>query len=315
MSSHITVLLKEAVDALHVAPQGVYVDATLGAGGHTREILKRLGADGTLVSFDADPTAIESFVESDTKARHILKQANFKNLDQMLSSVGVNKVDGILADLGWRTEQFTEGNRGFSFANDEPLLMTYGDPKDYAFTAADIVNDWKEEDIANVIYAYGEERAARKIAKAIVSARTTASLVTAKQLATVIETVVRRRPGTKIHPATKTFQALRIAVNDELDVLETFIDHAFHRLSSGGYLAIISFHSLEDRIVKHRFRSLGTEQHAVLVYKKPLVPSPEETKANPRARSAKLRVLQKHDTTKDQSNSISPGASGRGPLN
>jgi len=190
-------------------------------------------------------------------------------------------------------EQFAQGGKGFSFQVSEPLYMTYGNPADYAFTAHDVVNDWKEEDRANVIYAYGEERQARKIAKAIVEARAEATIVSSGQLAEIITKVIKKNPRVRIHPATKTFQALRIVVNDELDVVETFIAEAFSLLEPQGRLAIITFHSLEDRVVKHRFRSLRDNGQGLLVTKKPVIASVDELTNNPRARSAKLRIIEK----------------------
>lgn len=298
MDRHITVMLHEAVDSLNVTPDGVYVDATLGRGGHTDLLLSRLSESGTLLSLDADPTAIDAYKdEHEVSKKHQLVHANFKELANTLSSHNFHTVDGILADLGWRTEQFTQGGRGFSFNSEEPLYMTYGQPEDYPFTAKDVVNEWAEEDIANVIFAYGEERAARRIAKAIVERRTESPIETASDLAALVAETVKKNPRSRLHPATKTFQALRIVVNDELDVLESFIDQAIAHLRPGGRLAIITFHSLEDRIVKHKFRAYATQGQVALVNKKPMVPSDEEVKENPRARSAKLRVLEKHEST------------------
>jgi 16S rRNA (cytosine1402-N4)-methyltransferase len=203
-------------------------------------------------------------------------------------------VDAILADLGWRTDQFTDGGKGFSFNAEEPLLMTYGDPDKYIFTAHDIVNSWEEENIADVLYGYAEERHSRRIAKAIVEARNKSEIKTANQLAKIINDAV---PGFyksgRIHPATKTFQALRIAVNDEFGTLEKFISSALDSLTEDGVLAIISFHSLEDRIIKLRFREAVKTGNYILVNKKPVSASREELLQNPRARSAKLRVIKK----------------------
>lgn len=292
---HITVLRTEAVNALEVRADSVVVDATLGAGGHSTEILTKLGSGGTYIGLDADPTAI-------TAARDLLQgeatmhfiHRNFSQLHVVLEELGIAHVDAILADLGWRTEQFTTEGRGFSFNDTKGLAMTYGGADDHLFTAADIVNGWVEEDIANVIYGYGEERYARRIAKAIVEARTSKEFTHAAELASCIAGAVPAvyRYG-KTNPATKTFQALRIAVNDEFAVLEQFIAAAWAVLSPGGRLAIISFHSLEDRIVKHSFRTLTHDQQGVLVTKKPITPTTEEVQQNPRARSAKLRVIQK----------------------
>lgn len=297
MSSHITVLRTEAVSALNIQPKGVIVDATFGAGGHSEAIASALGANGTLVALDVDPTAFTGAAErfaAYAPTTHFLT-GNFSDIDTHLQSVGVTAVDGILADLGWRTEQFEESGKGFSFSKDEPLLMTLGEPDDYVCTAGDIVNEWDEADIANVIYAYGEERAARRIAGAIVAARKETPITTAAQLADIVEAAMPRRGNhhKKIHPATKTFQALRIAVNDEFAHLERFIAASIDLLAPGGRLAIITFHSLEDRIVKHAFRDLAHDQVVTRITKKPIISEAGERDSNPRARSAKLRVVEK----------------------
>lgn len=295
---HVTVLKKEAVDGLALKKSATVVDATLGAGGHTSEILKLLDKDGTLIAFDADQSALDALSgELHGDARIILKNENFRNIDAALTEEGISTVDAILADLGWRMEQFEHGGKGFSFQYDEPLLMTFGDPQNedaYAFTAKDILNDWSEESIANVLKGYGEERFAKRIARKIVEVRESAPLETSGQLVEVITSAVPKFYQTgKVHPATRTFQALRIAVNDELAALENFIEKSFSLLSSGGRLAIITFHSIEDRIVKHAFRTLADEQGGTLITKKPIIASKEELAANPRARSAKLRIIQK----------------------
>jgi 16S rRNA (cytosine1402-N4)-methyltransferase len=292
---HITVLQSEAVNALALRPASVVVDATLGAGGHAREILKVLGKNGRYIGFDADVLAIEAAKGSLKGVATIdLVHANFRQLDEVLAARRIETVDAILADLGWRTDQFIEAGRGFSFNDEVGLAMTYGDARDYAFTAYDIVNDWDEGDIANVIYAYGEEHYSRRIAKAIIEARTKGPIKTGKELASIIEAAVPAayRRG-KTHPATKSFQGLRIAVNDEFEALELFIKSAFIHLAPGGRLAIITFHSLEDRIVKLAFKAFEHDQKGVLVTKKPIIASEAELKMNPRARSAKLRVIEK----------------------
>lgn len=296
MNHHLTVLLTEAVDALNIQTDGTYIDVTLGAGGHSEEILKRLTSRHRFIGIDADSTAIEAFTQAGlpkTKASVELVCRNFKAINDVVTEKNCTNVRGILADLGWRMEQFSGSGKGFSFQIDEPLYMTYGDPSQYPFTAVDIVNDWAEEDIANVIYAYGEERQSRKIAKAIVEARQTKPIEKSMELADIIVSVVRKDRKSRIHPATKTFQALRIAVNDEFDVLDEFISSAFDLLVDKGRLIIISFHSLEDRVVKHRFRSLADGGHGVLITKKPIVAGPAELAENPRARSAKMRIIEK----------------------
>lgn len=296
MTLHHTVMLDEAVSALSVQSSGVYIDATLGGGGHSREIIGQLGKDNTFLGIDADQTALDVFMEtglSATDAEIILERDNFKNIEAITEHYDLQNIRGILADLGWRMDQFVDGGKGFSFKSDEPLHMTYGDPKDYPFTAHDLVNEWDEEDIANVLYGYGEERKARVIARAITAARTEAPIESAAQLADIVEQSVGKRGKSRIHPATKTFQALRIAVNDEFEVLEQFITSAFDLLEPGGRLVIITFHSLEDRIVKHRFRSLTEDGVGTLLTKKPVVAGETEISHNPRARSAKMRVIEK----------------------
>jgi len=292
---HITVLQNEAVAALNLKPASIVIDATLGAGGHAQLILDQLSGAGKFIGIDADPMAIHELTDRLTgKANIKLMNRNFSELLAILQELKITKVDAILADLGWRTDQFIDGNRGFSFTAEKALAMTYGRPEDYLFIASDIVNGWQEEDIANVLYGYGEERYSRRIAKAIVETRVKEKITTAKALADIIARAV---PATyrhgKINPATKSFQALRIAVNDEFAVLESFLNQSWRVLASGGRLAVITFHSLEVRIVKHTFRSYTHDQSGVLVNKKPITPTNEELKNNPKARSSKLRIIQK----------------------
>ena len=292
---HITVLQNEAVTGLNLKPDSVVIDATLGAGGHAKLILGQLSDAGSYIGLDADPTAIKELTGKLPGPASIkLLNRNFSELATILDELGIIKVDAILADLGWRTDQFIDGNRGFSFSDEKALAMTYGRPENYLFIASDIVNGWQEKDIANVLYGYGEERYSRRIAKAIVEARTKEKITTAKALADIIAEAVPSfyRHG-KTNPATKSFQALRIAVNDEFTVLESFLNQAWQALASGGRLAVITFHSLEDRIVKHTFRSYTHDQSGVLVNKKPITPTSEELKNNPKARSSKLRIIQK----------------------
>ena len=295
--SHITVLRQEAVEALAPDTGDVIVDATLGSGGHTRAIADAVGTTGRVIALDVDPGAIaDAQLWKDIYEGVLsLHKANFVNVHSCLAELEIDAVDGILADLGWRMEQFTDGGRGFSFKSEEPLHMTFGSPAEYLLTAEDIVNQWDEGDIANVLYGYGEERYARRIAAAIVSKREQSQIQTAAQLAEVIAgavPAVYRR--SRVHPATKSFQALRIAVNDELTVLESFITNAFSVLNGGGRLVIITFHSLEDRIVKHMFRDLVQADLAEAITKKPVLPTAEECVHNPRARSAKLRAIKKY---------------------
>ena len=291
---HKTVLLHEAVDGLELSKNSVVVDATFGSGGHAREIVTKLSAKGTYIGIDADETAFKGQSLGSTKATIHLVNDNFQNITNILRSLHIEKVDAILADLGWRIEQFSGSGKGFSFNVDEPLHMTFGNPADYTFTAHDIINDWEEETLANIFYGYAEERFSRRIAKGIIEARKEDIISSTFQLRDIIiDSLPRKAKYKSLHPATKAFQALRIAVNDELGVLESFLKDAFTHLEINGKLAIISFHSIEDRIVKHYFRELVQAGVAEHTPKKPISPSEEELMENPRARSGKLRIIRK----------------------
>lgn len=303
MSKHITVLLEEAVESLALRSDSTVVDATYGAGGHANRILEELNSSGTYIGIDIDETALQIIPDNPHQATVHLVNQNFSQLETILRSLHIKKVDGILADLGWRIEQFETGQKGLSFQKDEPLHMTYGKPGEYDFTAHDIVNTWDEEVIADIIFGYGEERAARRLAKRIIEARAEKPIETTFELRDLIAASIKGPVrGRKTHPATKTFQALRIAVNQELSVLETFIEAAVDALKPGGRLAIITFHSLEDRVVKQYFRRFKDSDVATLIVKKPLVPSSNELATNPRARSAKLRILEKNNIEKHEQN-------------
>lgn len=291
---HTTVLLHEAVDGLNLSPSDIVFDATFGSGGHAREIIKKLDQSGCYIGVDADETALNREILGKVSSQVHLIHSNFSQITSVLKSLKIEQVDAILADLGWRMEQFADGKKGFSFMHDGPLHMTFGNPDDYIFTAEDIINDWEEHVIADVLYGYAQERFSRRIAKAIVEARKENRITTTSQLVKIIESATPRTVKSKIHPATRTFQALRIAVNDELKILEEFLKDAFLVLKPGGRIAIISFHSIEDRIVKHTFRELKETGLASLVTKKPITVSEEELKENPRARSAKLRIIIKN---------------------
>ena len=301
---HTPVLLRETVEGLALAPDATVIDATLGSGGHFSAILVKLGLHGTVLGVDADPIAVarvaQEIAQKDTQyARVLFATGNFRNISEIAKTQGLAKADAIIADLGWRMEQFSAdveagGDKGFSFTEGGPLQMTFGDPASYSFTAADILNIWREEDIATILKGYGEERYTRKIAHAIVVRRESKKIETAAELAGIVEQAIpsRYRRG-RIHPPTKTFQALRIAVNDELDALREFIMASCALLSPCGRLAIITFHSLEDRIVKQTLRSLEEAGTMRRITKKPITSTAEETKTNPRARSAKLRIAEK----------------------
>lgn len=293
--SHTSVLLQEVLDGLQVEGNSVVVDATVGGAGHLREFANLLSKEGLLIGIDADPAALKRAEEAleATKPTLLLVPGNFRDIRDHLEGREVTEVTHVLFDLGWSGFQLTAG-RGFSFLVDEPLLMTYEVPGEETLTAKDLVNDLDEEKIADIIFAYGEERFARRIAKAIVNARAEKEIETTKELAEIVKHAVpvwyRHR---KVHPATKTFQALRIAVNDELDALRDGLEGAMKVLAPGGRVAVITFHSIEDRIVKRFFEGLQRDGVGKPLTKKPIAPSDEELKENPRARSAKLRVFVK----------------------
>lgn len=290
---HLTVMPREALEALAVKENGVYVDATLGGGGHSRLILERLGPDGCLVAVDQDPEprvwAAEGWGKGE--ARLTVLAGNFEDLPRLLAERGIGQVDGILADLGLNSRQLAMRGRGFSWTTDERLDMRL-DP-DGPLSAWDVINRFSEKDLASLIWRYGEERGSRKLASAIVRHR---PLDTTDQLAALAAKVLYRPgPPPRIHPATRAFMALRIAVNRELEVLENFLAAAPRLLKRGGRLVCISFHSLEDRLVKEAFRQqdeMGGLPWKTL-YKKPLTATEDEVRGNPRSRSAKLRAAEK----------------------
>lgn len=291
---HTTVLLHEAVDGLNLSSSDTVFDATFGSAGHAKEIISRLSETGCYIGVDADETALQKSKLGKVSPKVHLIHNNFSQIANILESLNIEKVDAVLADLGWRAEQFADGKKGFSFMHDGPLHMTFGKPGDYAFTAEDIVNDWEEHVIADVLYGYAQERFARRIAKAIIQARKVKRISTTTELVEIVQSAIPKVAKSRIHPATKTFQALRIAVNDELKILEEFLKDAFLVLKSGGRIAVISFHSIEDRIVKHTFRELKEAGLASLVTKKPIVASEKELEGNQRSRSAKLRIITKN---------------------
>ena len=303
-SPHQPVLYKEIIHALQPHTGGRYVDGTLGAGGHARGIMEASAPDGQLLGLDVDPQALAIARRNLAPYEHRihLAQASYTSLSTQLARLGWRAVDGIVLDLGASSMQFDTPERGFSFLHDAPLDMRFGPHAPQ--TAADLVNKYSERELADLIYQYGEERESRKIARAIVRAR---PIQTTRELVAAIESVSPRR-GERVHPATRTFQALRIAVNEELTSIEEVLPQAVTVLKPGGRLAVISFHSLEDRIVKDFFREHSKdrvnppyeqiyeeERKATLkeVNRKPIVPSEEETQNNPRARSAKLRIAEK----------------------
>lgn len=293
-SQHIPVMLTEAVNALRPRDGGIYLDATLGGGSHTAALLEQSAPGGRVLSLDVDRAALararERFAE--VGDRWVGAEENFRHLDRAAAEAGVAPVNGILLDLGFSSDELADATKGLSFQTDGPLDMRLG-PKanDDGLTAADIVNSWTEEDIAKVIDTFGEDRFARRIAHGIVAARKVDRIIGTLDLVAVIRKSVPPSPPGSIHPATRTFQALRIAVNDEIQALKDAIHAASRILVPGGTLAIISFHSLEDRIVKQAFSAAPWNA----VTPKPLVPSDEEQQANPRSRSAKLRIATRQE--------------------
>jgi 16S rRNA (cytosine1402-N4)-methyltransferase len=303
--SHIPVLLEEALQTLAPRSGGRYIDATLGGGGHAEAILEASAPEGRLLGLDADPRAIARVQQRLARfgPRAILVQANFRNIAAVARAQHFQPVDGILFDLGVSSYQFDEAGQGFSFSQEGPLDMRM-DPE-AGPSAADLVNTLEADDLADILYRYGEERRSRRIARAIVANR---PIATTTQLAEVVLKAIGRRPGARLHPATRTFQALRIAVNDELGALEAALPQALDLLKPGGFLAVISFHSLEDRIVKHYFRqesrdcicpphtpvcTCGHKARIKEIHRKGLTPSPDEIVRNQRSRSARLRAARK----------------------
>ncbi|WP_283607864.1 16S rRNA (cytosine(1402)-N(4))-methyltransferase RsmH [Faecalispora anaeroviscerum] len=301
---HVPVLFQETINSLNIQPDGIYIDGTAGGGGHSEAIAKRLGAAGTLLSIDQDPDAIEAVKKRLGNYPNVLvRQGNFSQMRLLAADCGFSEVDGVLMDIGVSSHQLDTAERGFSYHQDAPLDMRMSQQ---GTSAADLVNTLPWQELARILSQYGEEKSAVRIAKGIVATREETPITTTLQLAEVVRqsvpAAVRREPG---HPARKTFQALRIQVNGELDRLSEGLDAAFSLLKPGGRLAVITFHSLEDRIVKKRMAQwcqgcicppdfpvcvCGRTPKAELLYKRGLSPSEEELKENPRSRSSRLRV-------------------------
>ena len=304
MTIHKSVLLKETIDGLALRVGDTVVDATIGGGGHSAEICERFGKSIKIIGLDADAGAL---AKAEARLQGLdcdftAKLSNFRDLGKVLADLKISQVDKVLADLGLSTFQLEEFGRGFSFQKDEPLLMTFkSSPDKEDVTAGDIVNDWAEESITQILWGYGEERYGRKISKAIAEARKIKRIETTTELVEIIrQAVPKSYLRQKTHFATRTFQALRIATNDELRTLSEFLKTAFQYLKPGGRIAIITFHSLEDRIVKRFFSAKGgsasggkENRVARLINKKPIIPQAEELRENKRARSAKLRIIEK----------------------
>jgi 16S rRNA (cytosine1402-N4)-methyltransferase len=303
---HRSVMVKEAVEFLSPRPDGIYVDVTLGLGGHTEAILKASGYAAKVIGFDVDDESL-SFSRkrlSDFTGRVVFINKNFSEIRDVLESLGIDEVDGIIADLGMSSFQIDASGRGFSFLRDEPLDMRM-DAR-LRFTAYDLVNEMDEEEISKVLSKYGEEKWARRIAREILRVRREKPIKSSIQLADIVSNAIPKQfHPQNIHPATKTFQALRIAVNNELENLERFLNESVSLLKIGGRIVVISFHSLEDRLVKNTFKRLsapcvcpprlpkcGCGRRGIIkvLTRSPLTPGVEETLNNPRARSAKLRA-------------------------
>jgi 16S rRNA (cytosine1402-N4)-methyltransferase len=291
---HVPVLLEEVIEYLNVRPGGVIADATLGLAGHSSEIARRLGSKGKLIAFDRDPEAMElAKAKLDELRRELGSEMPEVRLIAKAFSEAANEIepaslDGLLADIGVSSLQLDEAHRGFSFRSDGPLDMRMDTRT--GETAEQVVNQEDENELANLIYEFGEERRSRRIARAIVRAR---PITTTAELARVVSAAAPAMKGDKIHPATRTFQALRIRVNDELGEIRTLLESAPSLLKPGGRLVVISFHSLEDRIVKDALREAGRNKVFEVLTKKPVIAGEEEERRNPRSRSAKLRAATK----------------------
>lgn len=305
---HVSVLLDEAIEGLNIKEDGIYVDCTLGGAGHSSEILKRLSSKGRLIGIDQDKDALSAAREKLKDYSNVtFVHDNFTNIEEILNDLNINGVDGVLADLGVSSYQLDEGERGFSYMQDAPLDMRMN--RDSSFSAYDVVNSYSEEDIYKVIRDYGEEKFASRIAKFIVERRKDKPISTTLELVDIIKAAIpakARREGP--HPAKRTFQAIRIEVNKELEILNKAVEGAVNKLNNKGRIAIITFHSLEDRIIKNKFKELedpctcpkefpmcvcGKTAKIKIVTKKPVEPSKEEIEDNSRSRSAKLRVAER----------------------
>ena len=309
---HETVLLHETVDGLDIKPDGVYVDCTLGGAGHAQYLLDQLGPQGHLYAFDQDMTAINNaklkladYVE---KGQVTFIHQNFRHLKQALEELGIDQVDGIYYDLGVSSPQLDVAERGFSYGQEARLDMRMN--QEQALSAYEVVNDWPYEDLVHILYRYGEEKFAKRIARAIEERRAQRPVETTTELAEIVKTAIpaaTRRTGG--HPAKRSFQAIRIAVNDELGAVEDSLEQALTLLKPEGRISVITFHSLEDRLVKQLFKEVSQGPEVprglpilpgqmqapfALVNRKPIVASPEELEANNRSRSAKLRILRKN---------------------
>lgn len=304
---HQSVLLTETIESLNIKSDGIYLDGTLGGGGHSLEIVKKLDK-GLLIGIDQDTDALEkaTSVLKDYDERVIIKKSNFKDFDNILDELSIGNIDGALLDLGVSSYQLGSGERGFSYHQNFPLDMRMD--SENPLNAKIVINDYSQEELEEIILKYGEERWARRISEFIVQERNKSPIETTFELVEVIKKAIPKSQRMEKHPAIKTFQAIRIEVNDELNIIEKTIEKIVSRLNPDGRLAIITFHSLEDRIVKNTFRYLERDcicdprapictcdkvSKIKVLTRKPILPSQEEIDQNPRSRSAKLRVVQK----------------------
>lgn len=302
---HKSVMLNECIENLAVKSDGIYVDGTVGGAGHSTEIAKRLGENGRLIAFDRDPDAIKAATERLAPYNATVVRSNFSRMREVLNEMNIDKVDGILLDLGVSSHQLDVGERGFSYHADAPLDMRMSQE---GLSAADIVNTYSKDELAKILFEYGEEKFAWRIAENIISARVEKPISTTGELAEIVKQSVPAKVRREKNPCKKTFQAVRIAVNGELDHLSKGLDEAFELLKPGGRIAVITFHSLEDRMVKQKFAALckgcicdprlpqcvcGRTPQAKLVNRKPIEASAAELEENNRSRSAKLRVLER----------------------
>ena len=298
---HKSVLLQEVLDGLNLKSGAVVVDGTLGSGGHALEMLKRIGEKGSLIGLDQDPDAIKRCQNIFKGNKQVsLHHVNFKDLSTVLDEIGISKVDAVLLDIGISSDQLADTKRGFSFQGEGDLDMRMN--PEIGLNAAEMLNQLPETELADMFFNYGNERMSRKFARAIVNRRADRSINTVSDLTETIESVLpsfmkypkgKRSPKFRRHPATRVFQALRIAVNDELNVLRESISSIWDYLNLGGRFSIISFHSLEDRIVKQEFRAKVQSGQALYINKKPICPEQSEISENPRSRSAKLRTIER----------------------
>jgi 16S rRNA (cytosine1402-N4)-methyltransferase len=308
-AGHLPIMLEVTIEYLAVRPGGRYIDATFGGGGHSRAILEASSPDGELLVLDADPAAIARAhqLQKSFPARMRVAHANFANLAEVAQETGFKPVDGILFDLGLSSYQFDERERGFSLHSNARLDMRL-DPTSGGLTAWEIVNEWPSQQIADVLFQFGDEHRSRRIARAIADRRTGPPIETNQELAELVQAALGGRKGARVHPATKTFQAIRIAVNAELDALRTGLASARDLLLPGGRIAVIAFHSLEDRIVKQFFQTESRDcicpphlpvcncdhkSTLKVITRRPIVPTDEEQRSNPRSRSARLRVAER----------------------